>query len=107
MRQRVEGTHPTMPQSRSALKFDDAVVHQNAIDAAFDANKASIDTHFANGGGYKTWEYDYGSQVGTGYTNTGTRSNPVAQPVTTSKVEIAMKPDGAGGYTLDSGYPKY
>ncbi|SFN49086.1 intein C-terminal splicing region/intein N-terminal splicing region [Chryseobacterium oleae] len=107
MQQRVLGTHPSMPQSRTAMKFDSPEVHQSAVDAAFDAKKADIDEHFANGGDYKEWEYDYGSQTGTGYTNTQTRSNPNSVPVSSNKVTIAMKPDGNGGYTLDSAYPSY
>jgi hypothetical protein len=107
MEQRILGTHPTMPQSRTAMKFDSPEVHQNAVDAAYDAYISEIDAHFASGGGYKEWEFDYGSKTGTGYTNTGTRSNPVSVPVTSTKVTIAMKPDGAGGYILDSAYPSY
>jgi hypothetical protein len=107
MQQRVLGTHPSMPQSRTAMKFDSPEVHQSAVDKAFDANKTAIDEHFANGGGYKEWEYNYGEQTGTGYTNTQTRANPNSVPVSSNKVTIAMKPDGNGGYTLDSAYPSY
>lgn len=107
MEQRVLGEHPTMPQSRTAMRFDSEAIHQDAVDKAFDTFKSDIDNHFANGGDYKEWVFDYGSQVGEGYTNTGTRRNPVASQVTSNKVTIALKPDGAGGYTLDSAYPTY
>ena len=59
------------------------------------------------GGGYKEWTFDYGSQTGVGFTNTGTRRNPSIQAVTTNKVTISLKAHSAGGFYLESAFPAY
>lgn len=110
MEQRVLGTHPTMPQSRSALKFDTDVIHEDAVDKAFNHYKMEIEAHFNSGAtDYFERDFDYVNNVGEGYYNSGTRSNPVSQHVTTTKVRIAFKSDplSPGGYILDSAYPLY
>ena len=110
MEQRVLGTHPNLNQSRSALKFDDASIHQSSVDDAFNNYKAEIKAHFDAGGGYKTWgPYETGGRVGEGFHNYSTLSNPTATHVTTSKVNIAFRPDPdhPDGFMLDSAYPKF
>jgi hypothetical protein len=107
LRQRVLGTHPTHPQSRSAMKFNNEHTHANSVEAAYLHYKTEIDAHFAAGGGYKEWTFDYGSQTGVGFTNTGTRRNPSIQAVTTNKVTISLKAHSAGGFYLESAFPAY
>jgi hypothetical protein len=45
--------------------------------------------------------------VGSGYTNTGTLSNPVSQAVTSNKVTISRKrvANSPRGYRLESAFP--
>ena len=107
MEQRVLGNHPDFPQSRSALKFDSDAVHQDAVNKAFQQHKSSIESHFSSSDDYLTLEYDYGSKVGSGFTNTGTRNNPVSSPVESNKLIIALRRDATNpdGYILDSAYP--
>ncbi|WP_010134337.1 RNase A-like domain-containing protein [Ochrovirga pacifica] len=107
MKLRVLNKHPDFPQSRSALKFDSDAVHQDAVNKAFKHHKSSIESHFSSSDDYLTLEYDYGSKVGSGYTNTGSRNNPVAEHVESNKVVIALKRDSTNpdGYILDSAYP--
>jgi len=110
MDQRVLGTHPSMSQSRSALKFDNDLIHQNSVDQAFNHYKSEIKAHFDAGGGYKTWgPFETGGRIGEGYHNYSTRSNPIATPVTSSKVSIAFRPDSnhPNSFMLDSAYPKF
>lgn len=109
LRQRVLGIHPTMPQSRTAMKFQNAHVHSDAVEKAYLANQANIAAHFAGGGGYRTWTFDYGSRTGVGFTNTGTLSKPVVQAVESTKVTIAFRPDptAPSGFSLVSAYPAY
>lgn len=110
MEQRVLGTHPTLNQSRSALKFDDDAIHQISIDDAFNHYKSEIKAHFDAGGGYRTWgPFETGGRVGEGYHNYSTLSSPTATYVTTSKVSIAFRPDPdhPDGFMLDSAYPKF
>ena len=109
MEQRVLGTHPTMPQSRSALKFDSDAIHENAVNKAFQNNKTTIEAHFKTSDDYLELDYDYGSKIGEGFTNTGSRRIPISSKVETSKVRIAIKRDinSPDGYILDSAYPLY
>lgn len=109
MEQRVLGTHPSMPQSRSALKFDSDAIHEDAVSKAFRQHKSTIDNHFSTSDDYLELDFDYGSKVGEGFTNTGARRNPVALEVESSKVRIALKkdPTNPDGYILDSAYPLY
>ena len=109
LEQRVMGTHSTMPQSRSALKFDSADIHKEAVNKAYQHFKSEIDAHFASGGQYKEWTFDFGSQTGQGYTNTGTRSNPVSLRVTSNKVTISLDATTANsrGYYLLSAFPAH
>lgn len=110
MQQRVLGTHPTLPQSRSALKFDNAQLHKDAVDQAFNVRKIDIEAHFGSG---KTSDFpiihNFGSQVGSGYTNTGTLNNPILVPVTTTKVKLIFRIDSSNptGYKLLTAYPSY
>jgi hypothetical protein len=107
LRQRVLGTHPTHPQSRSAMKFNNEHTHANSVEAAYLHYKTEIDAHFAAGGGYKEWTFDYGSRTGVGFTNTGTRKNPSIQAVTSNKVTISLDAHSAGGFYLVSAFPAY
>ena len=109
MEQRVLGTHSSMPQSRSALKFDSDAIHEDAVSKAFQQHKSTIDNHFKTSDDYLELDFDYGSKVGEGFTNTGTRRNPLASQVESSKVRIALKKDATNpdGYILDSAYPLY
>lgn len=109
MKQRVLGTHPDFPQSRSALKFDSDAVHKDAVNKAFEKHKTVIKSHFSSSDDYLELEYDYGSKVGSGFTNTGTRRNPVSSAVESDKIIIAFKRDATNpdGFILDSAYPLF
>jgi len=110
MQQRVLGTHPTLGQSRSALRFDNTTLHKDAVDQAFNAKKVDIEAHFDSGNTTNfTVEHDFRSQVGAGYTNTGTLSNPTAVAVKSTKVELVFKIDSSNptGYKLLTAYPSY
>jgi hypothetical protein len=101
-----------MPQSRSALKFTNEHTHADAVNQAYAKYSTDIQNHFSSGGGYREWTFDYGSPVGVGFTNTGTRANPVVvpiQPGSVTKVTISFKPDPSapGGFRLESAYPAY
>lgn len=69
MEQRVLGTHPTMPQSRSALKFNSDAIHEASVNKAFKEHKSEIEAHFASGGGYKEWDSQLSGNIGDGYYN--------------------------------------
>lgn len=108
MEQRVLGIHPTIPQSRSALRFETQAIHEDAVNKAFTQYRDEIDAFFANPNNtYKEWTFDYGSKVGSGYTNTGTLSNPVSQAVTSNQVTISIKrvTNNPRGYRLESAFP--
>ena len=107
MRLRVIGQHPTLGQSRSALKFDTPAIHDASVNKAFTDHKVEIEAHFANGGGYREWDSQLSGRIGEGYTNTGTINNPSAQYVTTDKVKITfdVDPNNPTGYKMISGYP--
>jgi hypothetical protein len=107
MESRVLGTHSGMGQSISALKFISTQMQEDAVNAAITANQAAIDAYFLGGGTYDKWQFDMGTIVGDGYTNTTTRNAPTAVPVTTTKVEIALArdPSDPRGFRLDSAYP--
>jgi RHS repeat-associated protein len=112
LRARVAGTHPTMPQSRSALKFINDYIHEDAVNKAYAKYSTDIQNHFASGGAYKSWTFDYGSPTGAGFTNIATRANPTIipiQPSALTKVTISFAPDplAPGGFRLDSAYPAY
>lgn len=109
MEQRVIGTHQTLPQSCSALKFKSTEIHQDAVNKAYQYYKAEIDAHFKNGGLTKEWEFDYKYITGSGYTNTGTRRDPNIISVTSNKIMIVFKPDPSvpRGYSLLTAYPLY
>ncbi|GAA3523250.1 hypothetical protein GCM10022393_42560 [Aquimarina addita] len=79
MKQRVLGTHSSMPQSRSALKFDSYAIHQDVVSKAFQQHKSTIVNHFSTSDDYLELDFDYGSKIGEGFTNTGTRRNPVVK----------------------------
>lgn len=110
MEQRVMGTHSTLGQSRSALRFENVAVHVESTNAAYDYYRSEIDAHFKAGGDYREWEFEFGSITGSGYSNTGTRSNPIrSSRITSTKVKIAFEPDvnSPRGYKLVSSYPSY
>jgi hypothetical protein len=111
LRQRVLGTHPTMPQSRTALKFINSETHSDAVEQAFLKYQTEIQQHFASGGGYREWTFDYGSPTGVGFTNIGTRNNPIIEainPGQTTKVTIAFNVHpGPEGFYLVSAYPAW
>lgn len=110
MQQRVLGIHPTLGQSRSALRFDNATLHNDAVNQAFNAKKVDIEAHFSSGNTANfSMEYDFGSQIGSGYTNTGTLSNPTAIAVNSTKVKLVFKvdPSNPTGYRLLTAYPSY
>jgi len=109
MRLRVIGEHPSMGQSRSALKFDTPAIHDASVNKAFNDHKVEIEAHFANGGGYREWDSQLSGRVGEGYTNTGTINNPSSQYVTSNKVKITfdVDPSNPTGYKMISGYPWY
>ncbi len=109
MEQRVLGTHPNMPKSRSALKFDSDVIHEDAVSKAFTNHKLAIEAHFKSSTDYLELDFDYGSKIGEGYTNTGTRRNPISEQVSSNKVRIALKydADSPNKYILDSAYPLF
>lgn len=106
LQQRVMGIHPTMPQSRTAMKFNSLAEHRNVVNEAYQANKGVINGHFGGGGGYYTSHYAKAG-VGTGFTNTGTRAAPVpVQIVVGTGVDIAFAPTGTPrGWRMDSAYP--
>jgi hypothetical protein len=110
MRQRVLGTHPSLGQSRSALRFDNAALHKDAVDQAFNSRKADIEAHF-NSGQTTNFEveFNFGSQIGAGYTNTGTLSSPTALAVASNKVKLIFQADTSNptGYKLLTAYPSY
>jgi hypothetical protein len=108
MEQRVLGAHPTLPQSRSALRFETKAIHEDAVNKAYSHYIDEIDNFFQNPiNDYKEWTLDYGSKVGSGYTNTGTLNHPVSVPVTSNKVTISIKRDlnSPKGYRLESAFP--
>ena len=112
MEQRVLGTSPTLPQSSSALRFVDDSVHRNAVNQAYQSLEADVKAHFLAGGKYREWIYDYGQPTGFGFTNVGTRKNPIAQPVNigdTTRVTISFDVDPASltGFRLVSSFPVY
>lgn len=109
MRLRAIGQHPTIPRGKRATRFDSEALHEDAVNQAFNTHKDAIEAHFANGGVYKEWDIDYGSQVGSGYYNSGSYNNPSLQQVTTSKVKIAFDADPSNptGYKMISAYPWY
>lgn len=99
-----------MGQSRSALKFDGDLLHEDAVSQAFNSKKADIEAHFNSGQTTNfELEYDFGSQVGTGYTNTGTLSDPTSFAVKSTKVKLVFKADPTNptGYILLTAYPSY
>ncbi|MCG8668324.1 MAG: HINT domain-containing protein, partial [Pseudomonadales bacterium] len=93
MEQRVMGNHPTMPQSRSALKFDSDAIHADAVNKAFNHHKSTIEAHFSSSSDYLELDFDYGSRIGEGFTNTGSRRNPVSSEVSTNVVRVAFRRD--------------
>lgn len=108
MEQRVLGTHPTIPQSRSALRFETMVIHEDAVNKAFSHYADEIESFFNNiKNDYGEWTFDYGTKVGSGYTNTGTLKNPASSPVFSNKVTISFKRDANSprGYRLESAFP--
>lgn len=109
LRDRVLGNHPTMPQSRTAMKFTNGHTHAEAVNQAYLRFQAEIEQHFASGGGYREWTLEYGSQTGVGFTNTGTRGNPVLQSVTSEKVTLSFDrhPTASGGFYLVSAFPAW
>lgn len=106
LRQRVMGTHPTMPQSRSALRFSSPEIHEQAVNQAYRRHRDEIIEHFSSGGGYREWTIDFPG-AGNGFTNTGTRSAPVLVPVTADRVTISLNanPNAPGGFYLVSAFP--
>ncbi|MFD2563672.1 hypothetical protein [Aquimarina rubra] len=109
MEQRVMNTHPTMPQSRSALKFDTNQIHIDAVNRAFNHHKTTIESHFQSSNDYLQLDYNFGSRIGEGYTNIGTRNNPISSLVNSNIVRLAFRADSnsPGGYILDSSYPLF
>nr|RNJ64591.1 MAG: hypothetical protein EDM05_35705 [Leptolyngbya sp. IPPAS B-1204]RNJ64596.1 MAG: hypothetical protein EDM05_35670 [Leptolyngbya sp. IPPAS B-1204] len=116
LQQRVLGTHPTLPQARSALRFANDQVHYDSVNQAFRYHEADIRTHFASGGGPNSWSFDYGQPTGEGFYNNpnlgGTRKNPVLEPIplgATTRIRIAFVPDATApdGFRLVSAFPEY
>ncbi len=107
---RAKGEHPTLPRAKISTKFDSEQLHDDAVNTAFNQYKDVIDAHFANGGGYKEWDIDFGSQVGSGYYNSGDYgAGAVLNEVTTTKVKITFDKDltNPTGYKMISAYPWY
>ena len=107
---RAKGEHPTLPPTKKSTKFDSQQLHDDAVNAAFNQHKVDIEAHFASGGGYKEWDIDYGSQVGSGYYNSGDYgAGAILNEVTTTKVKIAFNKDPLNptGYKMISAYPWY
>lgn len=110
LRERVLGTHSTMPQSRTAMKFTNPSTHAESVNQAYLKFQTEIEQHFASGGGYQEWTFEnYGSQTGVGFTNTGTRANPVVEAVVSEKVTISLdRHSGAPrGFYLVSAFPAW
>ncbi|MGH8902355.1 MAG: putative T7SS-secreted protein [Egibacteraceae bacterium] len=109
LRQRVLGTHPAMPQSRTATKFTNEFTHAEAVDKAHLSHKADVDAHFANPRNADTISrtFDYESRTGVGFENVGTRGNPDARPVETTKVTVVYRRDAnaPNGYRIHTAYP--
>lgn len=102
LKKRVMGTHATMPQSRTALKFPSQSAMIQALKAVFKKHGSAIQDHFSKGGGEESWEkVNVGAPVGVGFTNTGTRKNPVSKAIQlgeVTKVSLFLKPkSGSGG----------
>jgi hypothetical protein len=106
LQSRVLGTHPTHPQSRHALRFISDEIHAAAVDDAYIWNLPEIEAHFASGGGYREWTFDYyGTIIGEGFSNVGTRQHPVATAVQTSRVTLAFDVHPTEGYYLVTAFP--
>jgi hypothetical protein len=104
---RAKGEHPTLPRAKTSTKFDSEQLHDDAVNTAFNQHKADIEAHFANGGGYKEWDIDYGSQVGSGYYNSGDYGpGAILNEVTSTKVKITFDKDltNPTGYKMISAY---
>lgn len=108
MEKRVLGTHPVLPQARTAMKFNSEAEHKNSVNEAYDKHREDISDHFQNGGLYRTWELDK-KGIGVGYTNIQSRKNPLVEKVEQGEgVKIAFAPDSSShGFRMDSAYPKY
>ncbi|MBN2006767.1 MAG: DUF4157 domain-containing protein [Anaerolineae bacterium] len=112
LEQRVEGKHPTMPQSRTALVFKDADTMGRVINQALAANGTYLRAYFASGN-TETLElpvFDVGVSIGKGYTNVGSIKHPQSQIVPESqvtKVQLVFVYDPASptGYRLLTAYP--
>jgi hypothetical protein len=106
LRQRVMGQHPSMPQSRHAMKFASREVHERAVNQAFRQHRDEIIQHFASGGTYREWTIDFPG-AGTGFSNVGTRRNPIVQPATADRVTIAFDadPSAPGGFRMVTAFP--
>ncbi len=110
MQLRAKDEHPTLPGAKTSTKFDSEQLHDDAVNAAYNQHKDAIEAHFANGGGYKEWDIDYGIQVGSGYYNSGDYGpGAILNEVTTKKVKIAFDKDltNPTGYKMISAYPWY
>ncbi|NJR50421.1 MAG: hypothetical protein HC780_13505 [Leptolyngbyaceae cyanobacterium CSU_1_3] len=112
LEQRALGTHPTLRQSRTSLRFVDDTVQKNAVNQAYKAYESDIKSSFASGIDYKEWDFDYGKPTGFGFTNVGTLRNPISQEVplgATTKVKISFEADltDPRGYRLVSAFPVY
>jgi len=108
MEQRVLGTHPKIQQSRHALRFETEAIHIDAVNKVFKEHKDEIEVFFSNPNNvYKECSLDYGSKVGSGYSNIGTLNNPISQAVTSDKITISFKrvANNPTGYRLESAFP--
>jgi hypothetical protein len=110
MEQRVLGTHPTIRQARSSMKFLTQELHETTVQQAFDFYKDDIAAFHSYGNEYNTWpafEFEY--VVGDGYHNYGTLRNPNIAYVQTKKVIIATETSTShpDGFIIDSAYPKF
>ncbi|PSB19173.1 hypothetical protein C7B65_12930 [Phormidesmis priestleyi ULC007] len=112
LEQRALGTHPTLQQSRTSLRFIDDNVQRDAVNQAYKAYESDIKSFFASGNDYMEWTFDYGNPTGFGFTNIGSVRNPISQEIplgATTKVKISFEADPTDprGYRLVSAFPVY
>jgi Bacterial CdiA-CT RNAse A domain len=109
MEERVLGTHSSLGQSRSALKFLSQSIQEDAINAAYTAYRGDIEAHFRTNGGNESWELDLGSPIGEGFRNSATLSAPTSVQVSTTRVKVVFKadPNHPRGFFLLTAYPVY
>ncbi|MEN9612947.1 MAG: hypothetical protein RLZZ628_3761 [Bacteroidota bacterium] len=109
MEERVLGTHSSLGQSRSALKFMSQQIHEDAVNAVYTAYLGDIETHFRTNGNNESWELDLGRPIGEGFRNSATLSAPTSVQVSSTRVKAVFKadPNHPRGFFLLTAYPVY